>query len=158
MLYLPISGCYCQQMHLVFLLTCHNFLTIQSQISSVVRWSIFSSHLWGVFAVISEILCSCGGTVLYNERGRNKEICVHYPGEGGDTPPHHPHKLPFFFASFHHKFSRVLQHTSIATSPSYFHQTLNVTISRAIALVQKIPLKAFKACIIHVIFMSFWIW
>ena len=107
--------------------------------------------LRGVFAVISEILCSCGGTVLYNERGRNKEICVHYPGEGGDTPPHHPHKLPFFFASFHHKFSRVLQHTSIATSPSYFHQTSNVNVSRAIALVQKSPVEATKACIIHVV-------
>ena len=63
--------------------------------------------LRGVFAVISEILCSWGTRLLYNERGRNKEICVHYPREG-DTPslpPPHPHKLPFFFTCFHHNFS-----------------------------------------------------
>ena len=49
MLYLPISGCYRQQMHLVFLLTCHIFLTIQSDISIVVRFSLVFLRICGEY-------------------------------------------------------------------------------------------------------------
>ena len=70
-------------------------------------WQVHSPWvLWGVFAVISEIMCSWG-QLLYNERGRNKEICVHYPGEG-DTP-----SLPRTLINFH--FSSL---ASITTSPA----------------------------------------
>ena len=70
-------------------------------------WQVHSPWvLWGVFAVISEIMCSWG-QLLYNERGRNKEICVHYPGEG-DTP-----SLPRTLINFH--FSSLASST---TSPA----------------------------------------